>query len=77
MLLPFAVKAANAMLVSSKLSHDLAVDASVHTIQYLARHPEVPDVVQHFVVDSMSTALLWGDAFGNLMVQFYIFLLNL
>ena len=77
MLVPFAVKAANIMLVNSKVSHNLAIDTSVNAMQLLSSHPEVPDGVQRFVVDAVSDALLWGDNFGNLMVQFYIFLLNL
>lgn len=77
MLIPFCVKAANVMLVSSKVSHDLAIDASVNAMQFLSSHPEVPESVQRLVVDALSNALLWGDGFGNLMVHFYIILLNL
>jgi hypothetical protein len=77
MLIPLAVKSANALLISSKFTHDLAVDASVNVVGMLHSHPDSPPLVQKLIIGTISNTLLWGDEIGNLMVRLYVFLLNL
>lgn len=75
MLVP-AVRVANLFLSASKGAHNFAVDASVDATGWLAMH-DTPSPVHDALTTVITTALLWGDAFGSFMLHLYVLLINL
>ena len=63
------VVASNAMLVCSKLPHDIAIDAVTHTTEIY-----VTQVGPCF--DMLSAVVLLAHNVGHIILQFYLFLIE-
>ena len=71
MIVPLHVKLANSMLVGSKLTHDIAVDALVSY-----SHWDIPSSIEPYSDYAVEHLVLFGDYIGHMMLSLYIILLK-
>ena len=75
MLLPFQLKLANTLLITSKYTHDIAVDALTKSTCYLVSN-DLPKPVVDISIDILSNAVMMGDKIGNILLQIYFLLIH-
>jgi len=75
MLLPL-FRVANAILVGSTLSHDIAVDAVTHTTEVILLNDQVPETVRKLCFDILSVTVLLADEIGHMILQLYLHLIE-
>ena len=72
MIVPLHMKLANSMLVGSKWTHDIAVDALVSY-----SHIDIPHSIEPFSDNIMEHLVMFGDFIGHVMLSLYIILLKM
>ena len=75
MILPFQIQLANALLITSKYTHDVAVNTLTQSTTYLLTN-DIPKPLVDFSIDTLSNAVIMGDKVGNLILQCYVFLIH-
>jgi len=75
MILPFQIKLANSLLITSKYTHDAAVNIFTQSTTYLLTN-DIPKPLVDFSIEVLSKVALMGDQVGNLILQFYVFLIH-
>ena len=75
MLLPFQIQIANSLLITSKYTHDIAVNTLTCSTNYLLTN-DIPKSFVDLSIDILSTTVMMGDKIGNLILQFYVFLIH-
>lgn len=75
MILPFQIQIANSLLITSKYTHDVAVNTLTCSTNFLLTN-DIPKPLVDFSIDILSTTVMMGDKIGNLILQFYVFLIH-
>lgn len=75
MIVPFQLQLTNSLLVTSKYTHDIAVDTLTQSTSYLLTH-DIPKPVLDFSIDMLSNSVILGDKIGSLILQLYVFLIH-
>ena len=73
MIQALTLRLANQLMVTSKVTHDFAVDATTTTVSFVYTN-DVPEPIRSITLNALGHVLLWGDALGNLFVQLYVYL---
>ena len=75
MILPFQIQLANSLLITSKYTHDIAVNTLTQCTTYLLTN-DIPKPLLDFSIEMLSDAVMIGDKIGNHILQFYVFIIS-
>lgn len=75
MILSYQIQLANSLLITSKYTHDIAVNTLTQSTTYLLTH-DIPKPIVDFSIDMLSNSVIMGDKIGNLILQLYVYLIH-
>jgi hypothetical protein len=75
MILPLKLQVANSLLMTSKFTHNLAVDLVTECSNYLIVN-DIPRPVFDFSINMLSCSVMMGDSVGNLILKLYFYIIN-
>lgn len=69
-------RVANTILVSSTVTHDMAVEAVTHTTEVILLNDKVPETVRKLCFDILSVTVLLADEIGHMILRLYLHLIE-